>query len=332
MKLHIKTRVNKGETMIKMFLEKKGKSTSADEKLEVTLEIALKVIEQFPPQKSSGESSFVGFSNKNNETIRFIRFEENDWLIDYPVFEGGKYVHSLQDEGLSKEKVKQIVEKFSNEEDWKSLCNLEINHSTKCEKMNIFCPLIKEQCKGNECMMWVDEACIIKATMEIYVLSHLETEEEEEITISEEIPEYITSKTAEELAADLVSFVKNISGNEGESVSYEEFSLFWQTKNVSKMDLNPELQSKLKRAENIATQQILHNQRKNYLNQVETEKIKLPSLTDSCIDWAVANGLKRVTKSDLEVFLSEKNIEIFPETKRSLYATVNVKLKSRNKK
>ena len=64
--------------------------------------------------------------------------------------------------------------------------------------------------------------------------------------------------------------------------------------------------------------------------QLEREKAELPSLINSCIDWAREHGLKRVTKADIEAFLLEKNIEILPQTQRALYAMVNVQLKSKH--
>ncbi len=32
--------------------------------------------------------------------------------------------------------------------------------------MNIFCPFFKDRCKGNECVMWKDEKCLIISFME----------------------------------------------------------------------------------------------------------------------------------------------------------------------
>ncbi|HEC93563.1 MAG TPA: hypothetical protein ENI51_11390, partial [Candidatus Atribacteria bacterium] len=80
--------------------------------------------------------------------------------------------------------------------------------------MNTFCPIIKEKCRGNECVMWRDERCLIIAFMEIFVRAP----EEENIAVSTgyeyeeidkvEVPEEIKSATPEELAVKLISFVK----------------------------------------------------------------------------------------------------------------------------
>jgi len=64
--------------------------------------------------------------------------------------------------------------------------------------------------------------------------------------------------------------------------------------------------------------------------QLEKEKTELPSLVSSCVDWAKDHGLKRVTQADVDAFLLDKNIELLPQTKRSLYAMANVAIKSKS--
>jgi len=87
--------------------------------MKVTLEEALTEVDKFPIV----EGSFLGFFNERNETIQFIRFRQDQWLIDVPVLKGGKYVYSLQDE-VKHSQVKEIVTRFFQGKDWKSLCNL----------------------------------------------------------------------------------------------------------------------------------------------------------------------------------------------------------------
>ena len=88
----------------------------------ITLEEALKEIEELPALEEYA-GAFIEFINDKNESIQFVREKENDWLIDVTILEGGKFSYSLQDDGLTTEKVKDIVKKFP-EEDWKSLCSL----------------------------------------------------------------------------------------------------------------------------------------------------------------------------------------------------------------
>jgi hypothetical protein len=88
---------------------------------EITLEAALQEIENLP---YTVRDNFIGFINEKGETIQFPRYERDNWLIDVPVFEKGKYAYSLNDNGLTTEKVKEVVKKFFSGENWQSLCNL----------------------------------------------------------------------------------------------------------------------------------------------------------------------------------------------------------------
>lgn len=105
---------------MKFFKEDGKEYISGDSPKEVTLEVALKEIDKLPMV----EGNFIGFINEKEETIQFIRFEENNWLIDVPIFEKDAYSCSLQDDDLTTEKVKEIVRKFFSGENWKSLCDL----------------------------------------------------------------------------------------------------------------------------------------------------------------------------------------------------------------
>jgi hypothetical protein len=67
------------------------------------------------------------------------------------------------------------------------------------------------------------------------------------------------------------------------------------------------------------------NQRKERLKK---EKEELPSLVSQCVDFARMNNLKRLTLSDVDTFVMEKDLDVMHETKRAIYAMANVKLKS----
>lgn len=88
---------------------------------EITLEVALQEIENIP---FSVRDNFIGFINEKGETIQFPRYEKDNWLIDVPVFENGKFAYSLNCTDLTTEKVKEIVRRFFLDENWQSLCNL----------------------------------------------------------------------------------------------------------------------------------------------------------------------------------------------------------------
>lgn len=105
---------------MKFFKDDDKERISADSPKEVTLEFVLTEIDKLP----TIDGNFIGLINEEEETIQFIRFEENSWLIDVPILVEGTYSYSLQDDDLTTEKVKDIIKRFFGEENWKSICNL----------------------------------------------------------------------------------------------------------------------------------------------------------------------------------------------------------------
>jgi hypothetical protein len=81
----------------------------ADSPIAVSLAKVIIEIDNLP---ASYEGNFLGVMNTKDETIQFIRFEEDEWLIDVPVSEDGFYSHSLHDENITTATVKAIVHRF----------------------------------------------------------------------------------------------------------------------------------------------------------------------------------------------------------------------------
>jgi hypothetical protein len=90
---------------------------------EVTLENALLELDNLPSIEEY-DRNFIGFTKSREETVQFIRNEKENWLIDRPVFENGKFTHSFHDDKLATGKVKEIVKRFFSGQDWQSLVNL----------------------------------------------------------------------------------------------------------------------------------------------------------------------------------------------------------------
>ena len=107
---------------MKLFKNDGEQEISGENPVDVSLKTALAVIENFPTEEQQ-QDSFIGFINEKNETIQFIRFNTDNWLIDVPVMKGKRYSYSLQENELSTKKVKQIVRKFFIKGDWKSECD-----------------------------------------------------------------------------------------------------------------------------------------------------------------------------------------------------------------
>lgn len=201
--------------------------------------------------------------------------------------------------------------------------------------MKILCPFFKDECKGNECAMWKDEKCLIISFMEHIVTVPEEFEERAPI-IPEiggmrevEIPDEIKSATPEELAVELISFVKKELSGEERMFVRKVSQLFWGDKNVERWRMPPEIRLKMEKAEMLSQKQLDTEREIKEREQLEKEKTGLSSLVNLCVDWAKERGLKRVTQADVEAFLMEKNVEILRQTRKSLYALVNVKLRSK---
>ena len=108
---------------MKMFLNTDKKFIDGNNPVETTLDKALAAIDEHPSVEV-WEDNHIGFENPQGEVIQFIRFDGGAWIIDVPILINGQYSHSLQDNDLTLGKVKEIVKRFHNSENWKGLCNL----------------------------------------------------------------------------------------------------------------------------------------------------------------------------------------------------------------
>ncbi|MEM4214479.1 MAG: hypothetical protein QXZ28_04755 [Candidatus Methanomethylicaceae archaeon] len=200
--------------------------------------------------------------------------------------------------------------------------------------INIFCPFIRDTCKGNLCVMWKDERCIIISFLESFQ-EELTLEEgrpkiQEELGFgSEEIPDWLAEATPEELAEEIVDFVKKEFNEDTYILNGTLIEYFWKNKGIFKFSLPPEDQLKVEKAEYLALKKLEKNRQEEYNRRLREEKEELPSLIGQCIDWAKEHNLNRVRLSDVDSFLLEKNIELLPETRRALYSMVNVRIKDK---
>jgi len=111
-----------GAFLMKMYMDDGKKTIPDDEAEEVDLEEAIKEMYRFPTEDSF-EGNFIGFHNTQGDTIQFVRFSENEWLVDVPVLKDGKYSHSLQDT-ITHSKAIEILKQFYQGKEWQNLCNL----------------------------------------------------------------------------------------------------------------------------------------------------------------------------------------------------------------
>lgn len=206
--------------------------------------------------------------------------------------------------------------------------------------MMSFCPFINEVCKGNQCMMWSDEACLIANYLQqMQGMVEPVGPNDKSMRIPFEIdyrrqepsiPDEIKQLSAESLAAEYIEFLETEFPDSELTPYGQYFSLFLEAKNVpSRWGLPPDIQIKVRKAEMLARDEIQKRLEEIKKQRYESEKQELPSLISRCVDWAVTHGLKKVTHADVDAFLLEGEIDILTETKRALYSMANLQLKSK---
>jgi len=265
--------------------------------------------------------------------------------------------------------------------------------------MTYLCPFFKDDCKGNQCVMWYNEKCILVNFLQTQIEFSEGIEIPSDQIISQlgdevvTIPEYIKSISPKDLAVEYIDFLEK-EFPDSESRPYHMWDIFLDSKGVSSRYVLPsEIRLKIHKAEALVdgelarskeieqdvrlekerlkidslvdsylgwieskqlnkvrlmdVQRFLREQELDVLRETERdiydkaqirleeknkekiiiEREELPSLVDQCVDWARVNGLKSVTKADIQTFLLEKKLDIMKETQNSLYAITNTKLK-----
>jgi hypothetical protein len=194
--------------------------------------------------------------------------------------------------------------------------------------MNSFCPFFKEKCKGNECVMWKDDKCLIISLVERLLIYHEKETAERETT--KEILEAMKLATDQELAVELLAFAKKLFSYVEDIDLFIASRSFWENKGINERTAPSAIKLKMHNVETLAVNMFEAEMRLMEKEQIEEEKNeKLPPLVDLCVDWAITNGLKSVTQSNIKVFLDERNEILHHETLILLHARVNLKLKSK---
>ena len=209
--------------------------------------------------------------------------------------------------------------------------------------MNSFCPLIKDACKGKECVMWKTQQCLIVNFVENYV-EHSKVERGYRSSLGpidhsfeSEVPEKIKKATPEKLADEMLAFAKREFPDEWAEPTYFTTTisdLFWKSQGIDNDMIfsgviPAEFEIKMERAMKQAYDQIENEREPIIREKLKKEKAELPSQVKVFADWASDHGLKNVIIADVDTFLLENDIKISPETKRSLRMFTNTELRSR---
>jgi len=204
---------------------------------------------------------------------------------------------------------------------------------------NTYCPFIRETCKGNECVLFRNEGCVI-----VTLLGGLREKEEEGAPLYEadtdrtvavldrrerDAPDWIKGTTPEELAAEMLEFMRREFPDD-QLVAFDTASRFyWESKGIQDFLMPFNVQMKMRKAEYLAEREADKEADAGMKKRLQEEKDELPSLLSQCIEWTRANGLRRLTLADVDTFILEKDLTLMSKTRRALYSMANLRLKSR---
>lgn len=193
----------------------------------------------------------------------------------------------------------------------------------------LFCPLIKEKCKGAECVFCIEAkegegklGCLKALYLhdKLVVMNQQGEGEsdgnpfrEEEPLPESEIPEKLKTASAEELAEELFTYFNEDGGT-------PEFlkSNFWEEKEVYDSYLMPkEIRRKIRKAEIIAEKR-----------QAKFEEEKVPELKSAFIEWAKEKKIPHniFSLKDLALFLKQRKIGLSEQNRRDLFITAKNEL------
>jgi hypothetical protein len=188
-------------------------------------------------------------------------------------------------------------------------------------------------------MAWKDDKCLIFLFLETSTrYSTLSTDddlEDDEFEFEDDkpkkVPAEIEEATAEQLANEIVAFTRQEFAGEKSIWISQTARFFWEKKGLNRYELSPDLNLKLEKAERLAQQQFTAEREAETQKRLEVEKTQLPQLVVKCTQWAKERGISRLILADVDAFLLEENIQVLQPTKRAIYATTNVNLKSGKK-
>jgi len=199
--------------------------------------------------------------------------------------------------------------------------------------MKIFCPFTKDDCKGNECMMFRNEDCLFVTFLQSVseetpqtegIMETIRFEQEQET----DAPDWLETKTAEEIAEEILEFKKKTFPEEERLSIYTVTNFFWEEHGIEQFRMPSEIRLKMQQTVTLAQIMARKEQENKKKERMEKENAELPSLVSRCVDWARTNGLKRLTVADVDAYILERNLDILKETRRAIYAKANVELKS----
>ncbi len=232
-------------------------------------------------------------------------------------------------------------------------------------KDNLFCPLIKEQCKKDECVMWKHETCLVTVFFISNIISsnmdnsgkmsdtNTELVEElfsgfavaldssDEQDTPNEILDSIFSKSAAELADEIIQFAKDedLLDDDESYLSHEIEDLFWSNKGLelSNKELPQKYRSIKKKAWLIASTKVKKESkpsRQSFFDRdIDNDEKAISSLSnDLLVEQLLAfakesklgdDDLEPLSRDTLEIFWKSKGIQ----NTYSISANASIKIK-----
>ncbi len=134
----------------------------------------------------------------------------------------------------------------------------------------------------------------------------------------------LTTKTDEEIIEMIFDKIKTQI-----NLSYLNLNIYWNEIGVSidgynsVYDFPQSTQYRIEQIDNLVWQKvkILKKQRKH--EETEKERKEAFKMIDEIIEWIKEKKLKKLSKIDLQLFLSEKKIDLIPINRHALYLEVN---------
>ena len=122
----------------------------------------------------------------------------------------------------------------------------------------------------------------------------------------------------EGIVEEATKFVRENST--GGPISLRALDMFWESKGIKRYTAPANVRLKVEQVEATAKQK---------LNEelLSREKEQLPQLTEDCLKWAEENKLTKVTKANIDYFVTSKGIQLSKLSRDVLYNEVNFRLK-----
>ncbi len=138
----------------------------------------------------------------------------------------------------------------------------------------------------------------------------------------------LNTKSDEELVEILYEKVKNQA-----DLSSINLGIYWSELGVDNIfDFPQATYHRCERIDNMVWQKVklLKKQRKH--EEVEKERKNSFKLIDEIIGWIKEKGLKKLSKINLKLYLSEKKIDLTPVNRQALYLKVNKEIEFQKEK